>query len=106
MLGVEVVPYAEVVDVLDDIERPAAICADGRIYYGDCVLIADGTNSKLRTTVFGVPTVEKYNGYSIHRSIMKTPESFEKDSLCSREWTSTESDFLCNGSCLHKTMLI
>ena len=83
--GVEVVPYTEIVDILDNLDRPACIAADGRLFYADCVLVADGANSKLRTTVFGVPSQESCAGYSIHRSIAKVTEEFREDPQCCRE---------------------
>lgn len=82
MLGVEVVPYTEIVDVLDNSERPACIAADGRIFTADCVIIADGANSKLRCNVFGTASKESYTGYSIHRSITKVTHEFRNDPLC------------------------
>ena len=86
LTGVEVVPYTEIVDILDNLDRPACIAADGRLFYADCVLVADGANSKLRTTVFGVPSQESCAGYSIHRSIAKVTKEFREDPQCSREY--------------------
>lgn len=84
MLGVEVVPYTEVVDILDNLDRPACITSDGRVFHGDVVLVADGCNSALRRIVFGTESKESSGGYGIHRSIMKVPKAFREDPRCAR----------------------
>jgi 2-polyprenyl-6-methoxyphenol hydroxylase-like FAD-dependent oxidoreductase len=83
MLGVEVVPFTQVVDILDNLDRPACITSDGRVFHGDVVLVADGCNSTLRETVFGTTAKETCTGYGIHRSITKVTPAFRNDPLCS-----------------------
>lgn len=85
MLGVEVIPYTEIIDILDNLDRPACITADGRVFQGDVVLVADGCNSSLRRIVFGTESKESCGGYGIHRSIMKVPKAFREDPKCARK---------------------
>lgn len=85
VLGVEIVPYTEVIDVIDNLDRPACITSDGRVFKGDVVLVADGCHSTLRRNVFGTETKESHGGYGIHRSLMKVSKNFRKDPKCARE---------------------
>lgn len=85
MLGVEVIPNTEVIDILDNLDRPACITSDGRVFHGDVVLVADGCNSTLRRVVFGTEAKESCTGYGIHRSIMKVPRAFRDDPKCGRK---------------------
>jgi glycine/D-amino acid oxidase-like deaminating enzyme len=91
MLGVEVVPYSEVIDILDNLDRPACITADGRVFHGDVVLVADGCNSSLRNIVFGTPSKESCTGYGIHRAITRVTDTFRNDPRCARRFRERDA---------------